>query len=37
MPMTDKTDIEFSLGYDRSELYGDVTFFSLFLYFYGGT
>lgn len=35
MPMTDKTDIEFGLGYDDSELYGDVTFFSLYLYFYG--
>ena len=34
-PMTDKTDIEFSLGYDDSELYGDVAFFSLYLYFYG--
>jgi len=35
MPMTEKTDIEFGLGYDDSELYGDVTFFSLYLYFYG--
>jgi len=35
MPMTDKTDIEFGLGYDDSELYGDVMFFSLYLYFYG--
>lgn len=35
MPMTDKTDIEFGLGYDDSELYGDVAFFSLYLYFYG--
>jgi len=34
-PMTDRTDIEFSLGHDVSELYGDVTFFSLYLYFYG--
>ena len=34
-PMTDKTDIEFGLGYDDSELYGDVAFFSLYLYFYG--
>lgn len=34
-PMTDKTDVEFGLGYDDSELYGDVTFFSLYLYFYG--
>lgn len=36
MPMTNKTDIEFGLGYDDSDLYGDVTFFSLYLYFYGG-
>ena len=35
MPMSDKTDIEFGLGYDDSELYGDVVFFSLYLYFYG--
>jgi len=35
MPMSDKTDIEFGLGYDDSELYGDVMFFSLYLYFYG--
>ena len=35
MPMTDKTDIEFGLGFDDSELYGNVTFFSLYLYFYG--
>lgn len=35
MPMTDETDIELGVGYDDSELYGDVAFFSLFLYFYG--
>lgn len=35
-PLGDRTDIEFGLGYDDSELYGNVTFFSLFLYFYGG-
>ena len=35
VPMTDKTDIELGLGYDDSELYGDVTFFSLYLFFYG--
>lgn len=35
MPMTDRTDIELGVGYDDSELYGDVTFFSLFLFFYG--
>jgi hypothetical protein len=31
-----KADVEFSLGIDDSELYGNVTFFSVFLYFYGG-
>ena len=35
MPMSGRTDIEFGLGYDDSELYGDVMFFSLYLYFYG--
>ena len=35
MPMTDKTDIELGIGYDDSELYGDVAFFSLYLFFYG--
>lgn len=35
MPMTDNTDIELGIGYDDSELYGDVTFFSLYLFFYG--
>ncbi len=35
-PLTDTTDIEFALGVDHSELYGNVTFFSVFLYFFGG-
>lgn len=35
MPMTERTDIELGIGYDDSELYGDVTFFSLYLFFYG--
>lgn len=35
MPMGSRADIELGLGYDDSELYGDVTFFSLYLYFYG--
>jgi hypothetical protein len=35
-PMTDRTDIEISLGYDDSDLYGEVTVLNLFLYFYGG-
>ena len=34
-PMTNKTDIELGLGYDESELYGDVVFFSLYMFFYG--
>ena len=34
-PMTDRTDIEISLGYDDSDLYGEVTVLNLFLYFYG--
>jgi hypothetical protein len=35
-PMASNSDIEFSVGYDDSELYGDVTFFSVFFYFYRG-
>jgi hypothetical protein len=35
-PMGDKSDIEFGLGVDNSELYGTVTFLSVYLYFYGG-
>lgn len=35
-PLGDGADIEFALGVDDSELYGDVTFASVFLYFYGG-
>jgi hypothetical protein len=34
-PLSSKTDIEFGIGYDDSDLYGDVTFLSVFLYFYG--
>lgn len=36
-PLGDAADIEFALGVDDSELYGNVTFLSAFLYFYGGT
>ena len=36
MPMTAKTDIEFGLGRDDSELYGDVMFFSLHIFYYAG-
>lgn len=35
-PLGDNADVEFSLGLDDSEIYGSVTFFSVFLYFYGG-
>ncbi len=35
VPMSERTDIELGVGYDDSELYGDVTFFSLYLFFYG--
>lgn len=34
-PLGRRTDIEFGLGYDDSELYGNTTLFSVFLYFYG--
>lgn len=36
-PIGDRGDIEFGLGVDNSDLYGSVTFLSMFLYFYGGT
>jgi len=36
-PIGATTDIEFGLGVDDSDLYGNVTFFSVLLYFYGGT
>lgn len=35
-PLASKSDIEFSIGHDDSELYGDVMFFSVRVYFYGG-
>jgi hypothetical protein len=35
-PMGQKSDVEFGLGVDKSDLYGTVTFLSVFLYFYGG-
>ena len=35
-PLTRRTDLELSLGYDDSDRYGDVTFLSAYLYFYGG-
>lgn len=35
-PMTERTDIEISLGHDDSDLYGDLTFLSVYVFFYGG-
>ena len=35
-PIGKRNDIEFGLGYDDSQNYGDVTVFSVYLYFYGG-
>lgn len=35
-PIGSRNDIEFGLGYDDSESYGEVTVFSVYLYFYGG-
>lgn len=35
-PMTNRTDFEINLGYDDSDLYGEVTVLNVFLYFYGG-
>ena len=35
-PIGRKSDIEFGLGLDNSDLYGTVTFLSVFVYFYGG-
>ena len=36
-PLGVASDIEFGVGYDDSETYGEVLIFSLFLFFYGGT
>ena len=36
-PLGKGSDVEISLGVDDSDLYGDVTFLSVFLYFYGGS
>ncbi len=36
-PMGSSSDIELGLGYDDNDLYGGVTTFSVFMYFYGGT
>lgn len=34
-PMGERSDVEFALGIDDSSLYGNVTFLSVFLFFYG--
>jgi hypothetical protein len=34
-PLGERGDIEFGLGYDDSELYGEVTLMSVYLFFYG--
>jgi len=34
-PVGKRNDIEFGIGYDDSDTYGEVTVFSVFLYFYG--
>lgn len=36
-PVSDRVDVEFGIGQDRSDLYGDVTVASLLVFFYGGT
>jgi len=36
-PIGEKADVEFTLGFDDSELYGNVSFFSVFVFFYGGS
>ncbi len=35
-PIGSRADLEISLGYDDSDLFGDVTILSFFVYFYGG-
>jgi hypothetical protein len=35
VPISDKSEIEIGLGYDDSEVYGEVTFLSLHVFFYG--
>ena len=36
LPMSEKADIEIGIGRDDSDLYGEVTFLSLHVFFYGG-
>ena len=35
-PIASRADVEISVGYDDSNLYGEVTFVSVFVYLYGG-
>ena len=35
-PLTNRTDVEIGVGYDKSDLYGEVAVLNLFLYFYSG-
>ena len=35
-PVSRRADVEVSVGYDDSDLFGDVTIVSVFVYFYGG-
>ena len=34
-PIGNRSDVEFGIGYDDSDTYGEVTVFSIYLYFYG--
>ena len=36
-PLGQASDIEFGLGIDKSDVYGNTTFLSVFMYFYGGS
>ena len=36
-PLGKSSDVEFGLGIDKSDVYGDTTFLSVFMYFYGGS
>jgi len=36
-PFGQSSDIEFGLGIDKSDVYGNTTFLSVFMYFYGGS
>ena len=35
-PLGNKNDLELGIGFDDSDIYGSVTFMSIFFYFYGG-